>query len=137
VLLCADLRGPESARVERLKGARITLIPSYDRWHLGNEWWMRTRSHEAGNVIAFVHPHVAFVWDPGARIAAKLQTNITGTLICDVDLSPLRNSHIDDRRPELYRDCAAEVMIMWVDSEAVAISGYNARFAAARGGVTL
>ena len=64
VLICADRRWPEAARVLRLKGARITLIPSYGMWSLDNEWWMRTRSYENENFIAFVHPRVAFVSDP-------------------------------------------------------------------------
>ena len=56
ILICADRRWPESARVERLKGARITLIPSYGNWGLANQWWMRTRSYENGFFIAFTHP---------------------------------------------------------------------------------
>jgi hypothetical protein len=43
VLICADRRWPEPARVARLKGARITLIPSYGMWHIDNERWMDDR----------------------------------------------------------------------------------------------
>jgi predicted amidohydrolase len=106
VLICADRRWPEPARVARLKGARITLIPSYGMWHIDNEWWMRTRSWENGNFIAFAHPNVAFVSDPEGKISAKLQTNVPGMLVCDVDLSRLRNTDINDRRPELYKELA-------------------------------
>jgi len=106
VLICADRRWPEPARVARLKGARITLIPSYGMWHIDNEWWMRTRSWENGNFIAFAHPNVAFVTDPEGKVPAKLQTNVPGMLVYDVDLSRLRNTDIDDRRPELYEEIA-------------------------------
>ena len=102
ILICADRRWPESARVERLKGARITLIPSYGMWDLNNEWWMRTRSYENGNYLAFVHPETAFVSDPGGQIAARLQTNLPAMLVCDVDLSKTKDTDIRDRRPELY-----------------------------------
>jgi predicted amidohydrolase len=105
VLICADRRWPETARVLRLKGAKITLIPSYGMWHLDNEWWMRTRSYENENFIAFVHPNVAFVSDPKGQILAKLESNVPGMLVCDVDLSLVSNDkHIRDRRPELYEE---------------------------------
>lgn len=104
VLICADRRWPETARVLRLKGAGIILIPSYGMWHLENEWWMRTRSYENENFIAFVHPNVAFVSDPKGQIVAKLQSNVPGMLVCDVDPSQgTETNHIKDRRPELYK----------------------------------
>jgi predicted amidohydrolase len=104
VLICADRRWPETARVLRLKGAEITLIPSYGMWHLENEWWMRTRSYENENFVAFVHPNVAFVANPQGQIVAKLQSNVPGMLVCDVDLSQVTDAnHIKDRRPELYK----------------------------------
>lgn len=103
ILICADRRWPETARVLRLKGARLTLIPSYGMWHLDNEWWMRTRSYENENFLAFTHPNVAFVSDPGGRIVAKLQSNVAGMLVCDLDLSKVTGTkHIRDRRPDLY-----------------------------------
>lgn len=102
ILICADRRWPESARVERLKGARITLIPSYGMWDLNNEWWMRTRSYENGNFLAFAHPRTAFVSDPHGQIVAQMQTNLPAMLICDVDLSQIKDTDIRDRRPELY-----------------------------------
>jgi predicted amidohydrolase len=106
ILICADRRWPESARVERLKGARITLIPSYGMWGLNNEWWMRTRSYENGNFLAFAHPRTAFVSDPHGQIAAQLQTNVPAMLACDVDLSKINDTDIHDRRPELYGEIA-------------------------------
>jgi predicted amidohydrolase len=106
MLICADRRWPETARVLRLKGARITLIPSDGMWHLDNEWWMRTRSYENENFLAFTHPHVAFVTDPRGQLSAKLQTNVPAMLVSDVDLSQVRNVDIQDRRPELYEQIA-------------------------------
>ncbi len=103
VLICADRRWPETARVLRLKGARLTLIPSYGMWHLENEWWMRTRSYENENFLAFTHPNVAFVSDPKGQIIAKLQSNVPGILTCDIDLSRVSDAHhLRDRRPQLY-----------------------------------
>jgi N-carbamoylputrescine amidase len=103
ILICADRRWPETARVLRLKGARIVLIPSYGMWGLDNEWWMRTRAYENENYVAFAHPQVAFVADPKGGIAARLQSNVPGMLVCDVDLTRVTDKHhIKDRRPELY-----------------------------------
>ncbi len=107
ILICADRRWPETARVLRIRGARIVLIPAYGMWHLDNEWWMRTRSYENENFLAFVHPQVAFVSDPQGQIAAKLQTNVPSMLVCEIDLSQVSDkAHIRDRRPELYEDIA-------------------------------
>jgi len=107
VLICADRRWPETARVLRLKGARLTLIPSYGMWHIDNEWWMRTRAYENENFLAFAHPNVAFVADPKGQIVAKLQTNRPAMLVVDVDLSQVtENKHMKDRRPVLYKDLA-------------------------------
>ncbi len=107
MLICADRRWPEPARVLRLKGARMILIPSYGMWHLDNEWWMRTRSYENENFLAFTHPQVAFVADPRGQLLAKLQTNVPAMLVCDVDLAQIRETDIRDRRPELYGEIGA------------------------------
>jgi len=102
-LICADRRWPETARVLRLKGARLILVPSYGMWHLDNEWWMRTRSYENENFLAFAHPNVAFITDPKGGVVARLQSNVASLLVADVDLSQVSDkTHIRDRRPELY-----------------------------------
>ncbi len=107
VLICADRRWPETARVLRLRGSRLTLVPSYGMWHIENEWWMRTRAYENENYLAFAHPNVAFVADPKGQIVAKHQSNIPGMLISEVDLAQVTdNKHMKDRRPELYKDIA-------------------------------
>ena len=102
ILICADRRWPESARVERLKGARITLIPSYGMWGLNNEWWMRTRAYENGNFLAFAHPRTAFVANASGDLIGRLETNVPAMLLCDADLSKINDTDIRDRRPELY-----------------------------------
>ena len=107
VLICADRRWPETARVLRLRGSRLTLVPSYGMWHIDNEWWMRTRAYENENFVAFAHPNVAFVADPKGQIVGKLQSNVPAMLVVDVDLGQVtEDHHIKDRKPELYRDLA-------------------------------
>jgi predicted amidohydrolase len=109
VLICADRRWPETARVLRLKGARLLLVPSYGMWGLDNEWWMRTRAYENENFLAFVHPKVAFVADPDGKVMAKLETNVPDMLVVDVDLSKVHeHRHLRDRRPELYGEITKE-----------------------------
>ena len=104
-MICADRRWPETARVLRLRGAKLTLIPSYGMWHEDNEWWMRTRAYENENFVAFAHPNVAFVANPKGKILAKLQSNVPGMLVVDVDLSEVtEDKHIKDRQPALYKD---------------------------------
>ncbi|MBM3734854.1 MAG: carbon-nitrogen hydrolase family protein [Acidobacteria bacterium] len=107
VMICADRRWPETARVLRLRGSRLTLVPSYGMWHVDNEWWMRTRSYENENFLAFAHPNVAFVTDPKGQVIAKHQSTLPGMLVTEVDLSQVtENKHMRDRRPELYKDLA-------------------------------
>jgi len=53
-----------------------------------------------------VHPQTAFVSDPGGQITARLQTNLPALLVCDVDLSQIKDTDIRDRRPELYGEIA-------------------------------
>ncbi|MGH9659602.1 MAG: carbon-nitrogen hydrolase family protein [Bryobacteraceae bacterium] len=105
VLICADRRWPEAARTVRLKGARVTLVPSYGMWHEANEAWMRTRAYENENFLAFAHPNVAFVVDPKGAIVSKLQSNLPGMLVTDLDLAQVTDHrHLRDRRPDLYRE---------------------------------
>lgn len=105
VLICADRRWPEAARVLRLKGAGLILIPSYGMWSLDNEWWMRTRAYENENFVAFVHPKVAFIANPKGQLVAKLESNVPSILVYDVDLSEVTDTvHLRDRRPDLYGD---------------------------------
>lgn len=102
IMICADRRWPETARVLRLQGARLILNPTYGMHHEKNEWWMRTRGFENQCFIAFAHPNVGFVVDPRGDIAGKRDES-PGVLICDVDLGRATDdNHLRDRRPDLY-----------------------------------
>ena len=104
IMICADRRWPETARVLRLQGARLILCPSYGMCHEANEWWMRTRSYENDCFVAFAHPEVGFVTNPDGNIVRKLAGKDEGVLSVEVDLSNADNhTHLDDRRPELYQ----------------------------------
>ncbi len=101
-MICADRRWPETARTLRLKGARLILNPTYGMYHWTNEWWMRTRSYENQCFIAFAHPSVGFVVDPGGKLIAKRIEN-PGVLICDIDITLAKDAgHITDRRADIY-----------------------------------
>jgi predicted amidohydrolase len=102
IMICADRRWPEVARTLRLKGARLILNPSYGMHGESNECWMRTRGYENQCFIAFVHPNVAFLVNPGGKVAAKREET-AGILTCDLDLAEAKDdNHLQDRRPELY-----------------------------------
>jgi predicted amidohydrolase len=103
IMICADRRWPETARVLRVQGAQLIMTPSYGMWHEANEWWMRTRSYENEVHICFVHPHVALVTDPLGNVSGKLQSNVPGVLVQDIDLDLTSTGrHLTDRRVELY-----------------------------------
>lgn len=102
IVICADRRWPETIRALRLKGAEIALIPSYGMWHLDNEWWMRTRAYENEMFLCFAHPQVAFICNPKGEIVAKLQSNMPGMLVHQVDIDEVSTKMLRDRRPDLY-----------------------------------
>lgn len=102
VVICADRVWPETIRVLRVKGADIALVPAYGGWGLDNEWRMRVRAHENGMFVCFDHPHVALIANPRGDVAAKLQSNVPGLLIYDMDLSEVTTAYLQDRRPDLY-----------------------------------
>jgi len=103
MVICADRRWPETIRTLRVKGAEAVLMPTYGMWHLDNEWWMRTRSYENEMFVCFTHPNVALITNPKGEVAAKLQSNVPGILIHDIDLDEVTTTNmLRDRRPELY-----------------------------------
>lgn len=102
IMICADRRWPETARVLRLKGARLILNPTYGMHHLDNEWWMRTRGYENQCFIAFSHPQVGFVVNPHGDLVHK-RADQPGVMTCTIDLREAKDdNHIRDRRPDLY-----------------------------------
>jgi predicted amidohydrolase len=103
IMICADRRWPETARVLRVQGAQLLLTPSYGMWHEANEWWMRTRSYENEVHICFIHPKVALITDPLGNVSGKLQSNVPDVLVHDVDLDiTSTDHHLVDRRTDLY-----------------------------------
>lgn len=103
IMICADRRWPETARTLRLQGARLILNPSYGMHGETNECWMRTRGYENQCFVAFVHPDVDFVVNPGGKVIAKHEDKDADLLVTDVDLSEAKDdNHLKDRRPELY-----------------------------------
>ena len=104
IMICADRRWPETARVLRLQGARLILNPTYGFFGDFNEAMMRTRSYENECFIAFAHPRLSLVTDPRGDIAAKRLSDSPGILVVDIALDKATtNKHLDDRRPDLYR----------------------------------
>ncbi len=103
IMICADRRWPETARVLRLQGARVILNPTYGFYHDVNEAMMRTRSFENQCFIAFAHPRLSLVTGPNGRIVAREESDELGVLVCDINLEKARDdNHLADRRPELY-----------------------------------
>ena len=104
IMICADRRWPEAARVLRLKAARLILNPSYGMCHEANECWMRTRGYENQCFIVFVHPRVAFVVGPEGNLEAKRDDDEPGLLIYEADLNRARDdNHLRARRLEFYK----------------------------------
>ncbi len=104
IMICADRRWPETARVLRLQGARLILNPTYGVSGENNEMWMRTRAYENQCYIAFTHPKVSLVLDPKGKVAAKSEEPGPAVLSCEIDLSKAtEDNHLRDRRPELYQ----------------------------------
>ncbi|MBN2311298.1 MAG: carbon-nitrogen hydrolase family protein [Candidatus Hydrogenedentes bacterium] len=103
IMICADRRWPETARVLRLQGARLILNPTYGFSNELNEAMMRTRAYENQCFIAFTHPEVSLVTGPKGDIEAKEEGEEPGLLVCELDLAEARDdNHLRDRRPELY-----------------------------------
>ncbi|HEO71434.1 MAG TPA: carbon-nitrogen hydrolase family protein, partial [Candidatus Hydrogenedentes bacterium] len=107
IMICADRRWPETARVLRLRGAKLILNPTYG-FHGGlNTAMMRTRAYENQCFIAFTHPEESLVTGPKGDIEAHAFGK-PGVLICDIDLARAKDdNHIADRRPELYGPISA------------------------------
>jgi N-carbamoylputrescine amidase len=108
MMICADRRWPETVRTLRLQGARLILNPTYGFCNDLNEAMMRTRSYENQCYIAFTHPKQSLVTGPRGKVVAKVdgeehEADVPHILVCDIDLSFAKDdSHLSDRRPELY-----------------------------------
>jgi len=103
VMICADRRWPEVARVLRLQGARLILNPSYGMRGDRNEVWMRTRAYENQCFIAFTHPIESLLVGPDGEVIRRVDGREPGLLVETIDLSRAKDdNHLRDRRPELY-----------------------------------
>ena len=110
VMICADRRWPETARVLRLQGAKLILNPTYGFYGDLNEAIMRTRAYENQCFIAFAHPKQSLVTGPNGKVLAKEDStddddlNAPRVMICEIDLAQAKDdNHLRDRRPEIYR----------------------------------
>ena len=112
ILICADRRWPENARVLRLKGAELILNPTWG-WHgEGNTAIVRTRAYENGIPVCFAHPCQSLICMPDGAVGAVLESNCPGVLVHRLDLKhnvPAKetpdkaDSHpAQNRRPDLY-----------------------------------
>ncbi len=103
IMICADRRWPETARTLRLQGARFILNPTYGFYGDFNEAMLRTRAYENQCYIAFTHPKQGLVTNPKGGVEAKEESDTPGVLICDLNLSKVKDdNHLADRRPDLY-----------------------------------
>jgi predicted amidohydrolase len=63
-LICLDRQLPETSRILAIKGAQMTLNPSYGMYGELNDAMMRTRAYENGVYVVFVHPKRCLIIDP-------------------------------------------------------------------------
>jgi len=102
ILICADRWWPEAARTLVLRGAELLMIPTFGKRDLHNEWTMRVRSYENGCFLCLADPHAALITNPRAETIAKLESNVPGVLVNDIDLSELDNFRNKNRRSDIY-----------------------------------
>ena len=102
VLICADRRWPESVRCQRLLGAEILANPTYGMHGDLNLAMMRTRAFENGFFIAFAHPKQSLVTGPGGEVEVDARDMNDMLILHKIDLERTDNSHIRDRRTDLY-----------------------------------
>ena len=102
VLICADRRWPEAMRCQRLLGADLVAIPSYGMHGDLNLAMMRTRAYENGFFIAFAHAQQSLVTGPGGEVEVDVRSDKDALVPCTVDLEKLNDSHVKDRRTDLY-----------------------------------
>lgn len=103
IMICADRRWPETARVLRLQGARLILNPTYGFHGDLNDAMMRTRSFENQCFIAFTHPGQSLVTGPGGNVLVNDNSDRPGVTVSSIELDAATDgNHLEDRRPDLY-----------------------------------
>ncbi len=104
ILICADRRWPEAVRCQRLAGAEMVAIPSYGMHGDLNLAMMRTRAYENGFYLAFAHPKESLVVNPKGEVEIDFRSEQDVLVTHEIDLCELDNSHLMDRRPDLYSE---------------------------------
>ena len=105
ILICADRRWPEHARILKLKGAQALLMPTYGMYHQKNQEWMQTRAYENEMWLMFNHARQVFIYNPNGDLEAKYESNVDDLLIHDVYLNlTCTENKLDNRKPGLYSE---------------------------------
>ena len=109
IMICSDRQVPEVARVLRLQGARLLLVPSNGGYGERNEVIVRARSYENAAFLVFSHPKEGLILDPRGHVVARKAVN-EEHLLRTVDLDYADTCLMESpgggtvvfRRPELY-----------------------------------
>jgi N-carbamoylputrescine amidase len=123
VSICYDRHYPEYMRALALAGAEVVFVPqagAVGEWPDGlYEAEMRVAAFQNGFFTALCNrvgpePKLtfageSFVCDPAGKVIARAGEGTEEILLCDLDLSEVKNSHahqlfLRDRRPELYSE---------------------------------
>ncbi|MEM7453799.1 MAG: nitrilase-related carbon-nitrogen hydrolase [Planctomycetota bacterium] len=126
VAICYDRHYPEYMRALAINGAEIVFVPqagSVGEWPDGlYHAEMQVASFQNGYFTALVNrvgpeekltfAGESFVCSPTGEVIASAGEGTEEVLLCDLDLSGVKNSHaaklfLRDRRPELYADWLA------------------------------
>jgi predicted amidohydrolase len=109
VIICADRRWPETVRTLALKGARVIFNPTYGFHDDKNVCMMRTRAYESEIFIVFTHPAQSLVTGPESQVVLNETSVEVSFAVSEIDLLEVdtarerSNSHLRNRRPDVYR----------------------------------
>jgi len=123
VAICYDRHYPEYMRALALKGAQVVFIPqagAADEWPDGlfeaelqvaafQNGYFTALCNRVGVESKLTFAGESFVCDPAGRVVARAGQGSEETLIADLELDEVADSHarklfLRDRRPELYGD---------------------------------
>jgi len=104
VVICADRRWPEAVRCQRLLGAEVLAIPSFGMSGSLNTAMLRTSAYENGFYVAFAHPARSVVAGPDGELILDVESDRSGVETATLDLEAVEDSHLRDRRIDLYKD---------------------------------
>ncbi len=123
IAICYDRHYPEYMRALAIKGAELVIIPqagAVGEWTDGlYEAEMQVAAFQNGYFTALCNrvgkeeklefSGESFVCNPDGKVVARAGLGTDEILMCEVDLSTVKESHahklfLQDRRPELYND---------------------------------